>query len=224
LTQSQPNNQIHRIQKAGVHLLAQFSPSANNSRSAHATNFPTQPSIPSLEKHFDLNLTEQSDEMAQKAKKGVAKANISTLNNLHLGTLGLNILFILFSLLIKRRSFLAYVLFSLPSLFCQFTLEKTGRPKFDANTKALKSSGEDLAAPGLTEYMFDVVWVTWASLIVVILFGNWGWLIWSVVPVYGAYKGYGLLGMARGMMGGGQPGEVPGEQPVAGNRKQRRAA
>lgn len=162
--------------------------------------------------------------MAQKAKKGVAKANIRTLNNLHLGSLGLNIIFILFSLLIKRRSFLAYILFSLPSIFCQFTLEKTGRPKFDANTKALKSSGEDLAAPGLTEYMFDVVWVTWASLIAVILFGNWGWSIWSVVPVYGAYKGYGLLGMARGMMGGGQPGQVSEEQPVAGNRKQRRAA
>lgn len=162
--------------------------------------------------------------MAQKAKKDRAKANISTLNTLHIGTLTLNILFILFNLLIKRRSLFAYTLFSLPCAFCQFTLEKTGRPKFDANTKALKSSGEDLAAPGLTEYMFDVIWVTWASLLVVMLFGNWGWLLWGVVPVYGAYKGYGLLGMARGLTGGGQPGQMPEEQVAAGNRRQRRAA
>jgi len=162
--------------------------------------------------------------MAQKAKKDRAKANISTLNNLHIGTLIVNLLFLLFNLLIKRRSLLAYTLFSIPCIIVEYMLETTGRPKFDANTKALKSSGEDLAAPGLTEYMFDIVWVTWASLVVVMLFGNWGWLFYSVVPIYGTYKGYGLLGMARGMMGGGQQGQVPEEQVGAGNRRQRRAA
>lgn len=163
--------------------------------------------------------------MAQKAKKDRAKSNISSLNNLHIGTLTINALFILFNVLFKRRSLLAYALFSIPCLVAEFILETTGRPKFDPNTKALKSSGEDLAAPGLTEYMFDIIWVTWLSLICVILFGNWGWVVWSVVPVYGAYKGYGLLGMARGMMGGAQKGQMPDEQAAtAGNRKQRRAA
>jgi len=42
--------------------------------------------------------------MAQKAKKGVAKANVTTLNNLHIGTLTVNVVFILFNLLWKRRS------------------------------------------------------------------------------------------------------------------------
>lgn len=107
----------------------------------------------------------------------------------------------------------------------EYILETTGRPKYDGNTKALKSSGEDLAAAGLTEYMFDIIWVTWLSLVCVILFGNWGWLLYSVVPIYGAYKGYGLLGLARGMMGGAQKGQMPEEQvAMAGNRKQRRAA
>ena len=162
--------------------------------------------------------------MAQKAKKDRAKANISTLNNLHIGTLSVNALFILFNLLLKRRSILAYGILSIPSLVAEYILESTGRPKFDPSTKALKSSGEDLAAPGLTEYMFDIVWVTWFCLVAVILFGNWGWIFWSVIPIFGAYKGYGLFGMARGMMGGAQAGQVPQEQPVAGNRKQRRAA
>lgn len=162
--------------------------------------------------------------MAQKAKKDRAKSNITTLNNLHVGTLSINVIFLLFSLLIRRRSLLVYFILSIPCFISQFILERTGRPSFDPNTKALKNSGEDLAAPGLTEYLFDVIWMTWASLVAVILFGNWGWLLWATVPIFGAYKGYGLLGMARGMMGG-QGQQMPDEQvPMAGNRKQRRAA
>jgi len=72
--------------------------------------------------------------------------------------------------------------------------------------------------------MFDVVWITWASLLAVMLFGNWGWLLWAVVPIYGGYKGYGLMGMAKGMMGGGQQGQMPEQQASTGNRKQRRMA
>ncbi|TVY20466.1 SRP-independent targeting protein 2-like [Lachnellula arida] len=166
--------------------------------------------------------------MAQKAKKDRAKANISTLNTLHITALTLNAAFILFSIFIRRRSFLTYTILSLPSLIAEFILETTGRPKYDATTKALKSAGEDLAAEGLTEYMFDVIWVTWASLVAVVVCGNWGWLVWGVVPVFGVWKGWGLLGMARGMMGGGQggQGQAPEGQMAAGqgNRKQRRAA
>jgi len=164
--------------------------------------------------------------MAQKAKKDRAKSNTSTLNNLHIGTLSLNIIFILFSLLFRRRSWLVYTIFSLPSFVAQYILETTGRPKYDPQTKALKSAGEDLAALGLTEYMFDIIWVTWASLVMVMLLGNWGWVVWGVVPVYGAWKGYGLLGMARGMMGGASQGQMPTEEQVqaGGNRRQRRAA
>lgn len=162
--------------------------------------------------------------MAQKAKKDRAKANVSTLNNLHIGTLSLNVIFILFSLFWKPRSMLAYGIISIPSLVAEYILESTGRPKFDPSTKTLKSSGEDLAAPGLTGYMFDIIWVTWFCLVSVMIFGNWGWICWSVIPAFGAYKGYGLLGMARGMMGGAQAGQMPQEQPVVGNRKQRRAA
>ncbi|RFU28091.1 hypothetical protein B7463_g8253, partial [Scytalidium lignicola] len=161
--------------------------------------------------------------MAQKAKKDRAKSNISALNNLHIGTLSLNAIFLLFNFLIRSRSLLLYTILSIPCFICEYMLETTGRPKFDPQTKALRSSGEDLSAQGLTEYMFDVVWVTWLSLVMVIIFGNWGWIIWAVVPIYAAYKGYGLFGMARGMMGG-QGQQMSQEQaPVAGNRKQRRA-
>lgn len=162
--------------------------------------------------------------MAQKARKDRAKSNISALSNLHIGTLTLNILFLLSNFVWRRRSLLLYTLFSVPSIVCEFILERTGRPSY-ANG-SLKSAGEDLAAEGLTEYMFDVIWVTWGCLVAVILFGNWGWLLWAVVPAYGAVKGYSLLGLAKGVMGGAQGQGMQGvEEPVpAGSRKQRRVA
>jgi hypothetical protein len=162
--------------------------------------------------------------MAQKAKKDRAKSNTAALNSLHIGSLVVNVAFILFSLLIKRRSFFAYFIFSIPALIAEFILETSGRPKYDTETKALKSAGEDLAAPGLTEYLFDVIWVTWFAVVSVIIFGNKGWFVWAVVPAYGAYKGYGLLGLARGLRGAGQTGQLPPEEQVQGNRRQRRAA
>ena len=135
--------------------------------------------------------------MAQKAKKDRAKSNTAALNNLHIGTASVHALFLAFHFLFRSRSLLAYGLFSVPSLICEYVLETTGRPKYDPDTKALRSSGEDMAAPGLTEYMFDVIWVTWASVVSVIIFGNWGWLLWAVVPAYGLYMGSGLLGMGK---------------------------
>lgn len=168
--------------------------------------------------------------MAQKARKDRAKSNETTLKNLHIGSLTVNGIFLLSHFLFRSRSLLFWFILSIPSFLCQYTLEKTGRPSYDASTKALKASGEDLAAPGLTEYMFDVVWVTWAAAVLVTLFGNWAWIFWTIVPAYGLYKGFGLMGAAKSMaglggMGAGAGGDAAGAGAApAGNRKQRRAA
>lgn len=168
--------------------------------------------------------------MAQKAKKDRAKSNTSTLNTMHLSALTLNILFLSLSTLWLKRSLTLYIGLSIPAFICQFILERTGRPSYTADGKTLIKSGEDLAAPGLTEYMFDVIWVTWACLIAALVFGNKGWFIWLVVPIYGAYTAWGLFGKARGMMGGmqgpgaGAEGVGSQQQQQSLNRKQRRMA
>ncbi|KAJ3941668.1 uncharacterized protein N0V96_008382 [Colletotrichum fioriniae] len=142
--------------------------------------------------------------MAQKAKKDRAKSNATTLNNLHIGSAVVNVAFLIFYFIFKSRSLFWFILLSAPALICEYT------------------SGEDLAAAGLTEYMFDVVWVTWASVVLVILFGNWGWFLWLAVPAYGAYAGYGLLGAGKRMA---QMGAANSEEPAPpANRRQRRAA
>jgi hypothetical protein len=155
--------------------------------------------------------------MAQKARKDRAKSNATALNNLHIGTATLNFFFLLLHFF-RSRSLFAYVLFSIPSVICEFILERTGRPSYlDGN---LRSAGEDLSAEGLTEYMFDVVWVTWGCLVVVMLLGDWGWTLWAVIPAYGGLKGYGLLRMARGVMGGAEIQPVE-ESTATGSRRQR---
>lgn len=166
--------------------------------------------------------------MAGKARKDLAKSNAEKLKNLHLVSLALNSTFILVSLLTRSRSLLTYGILSAPAFGAQYVLETSGRPKYTTlNGKtSLRTAGEDLGAPGLTEYMFDIIWVTWACLISALVVGNKGWWLYAVVPVFAVWKGWGLLGAARGMMGSGNRGQVQGqeEQVPAMNRKQRRAA
>lgn len=160
--------------------------------------------------------------MAQKAKKDRAKSNAAALSTLHIGTLIAHVLFLASHFLFRSRSLVTYGLLATPSLICEYVLEVSGRPKFDPATGSLKSSGEDLAAQGLTEYMFDVIWVTWASLISVILFGNWGWLLWTILPAYGLYLGSGLLGFGRQRLAQMQGADEAPAQ-AQGNRRARRA-
>ncbi|PHH62929.1 hypothetical protein CDD81_6562 [Ophiocordyceps australis] len=161
--------------------------------------------------------------MAQKAKKDQAKNNAAALSRLHLTSLALNLVFLLFRFaLAPSRSLVAYVVLSIPAFACQYALEAAGRPRFDAASGALRTAGQDLAAPGLTEYMFDVIWVTWGCLFAVIFAGNWAWLLWAVIPAYGVYLGSGLLGLGRQKMAQMQADGQPG--PSQGNRRSRRAA
>ncbi|KAK0622882.1 hypothetical protein B0T14DRAFT_535894 [Immersiella caudata] len=164
--------------------------------------------------------------MAQKARKDRAKSNSTALNNLHIGSLIVNLLFFTLHFVFRSRSLFWWFLISIPSFVCQGFMEWSGRPSYDPQTNALKKSGEDLGAQGLTEYMFDVIWVTWGVTVLVALFGNWAWYLWAIVPVFGIYKVFGMASaakkMASGMSGAGMDGASAGA-PV-GNRKQRRAA
>ncbi|OAA65745.1 DUF788 domain containing protein [Niveomyces insectorum RCEF 264] len=169
--------------------------------------------------------------MAQKAKKDRAKSNAAALANLHLGAFIVNATFLLAHFFFRSRSLVLYLVLSLPSFLCELFLERAGRPRYDSVTGALRTSGEDLGAAGLTEYLFDVIWVTWGTAVAVILFGNKLWLLFAVVPAYGAYKGYGLLGATRQMaamqgLGGAGAGAGSGGGGGGGapSRRQRRAA
>ncbi|RPB02104.1 hypothetical protein L873DRAFT_1826838 [Choiromyces venosus 120613-1] len=137
--------------------------------------------------------------MANKAAKQLARANTATLNRTHLTTLTLHTLFILYRLLYRSGSWSKYVILSLPSLVIEMYLERLGRPKYaPGGDGMLVSAGEDMEAKGVTEYMWDIVYVTWGVLGLVGVAGEWGWWVWAIVPMYAIYL---AVGMYRGMSG-----------------------
>lgn len=167
--------------------------------------------------------------MAQKAKKDLARANAASLKTLHLLSILVNALFLLNAALRRNsRSLRLYLILSAPALASQFVIERSGRPTRDAHG-GVRSPGQDLAGGGLVGYLFDVVWVTWACVVLVVLFGDGAWWLWAVVPAYGGYQAVQLLGKARGLTGMGGMGGMGGTEgeaapPSGGGRKQRRAA
>lgn len=79
-------------------------------------------------------------------------------------SLFLRLLFRQSSLPPSQGSLLIYVLTYLPALFLSRYLENIGTARRDPTTGTLISSGEDLSQPGVTEWCFDILYVTCAPL------------------------------------------------------------
>lgn len=94
------------------------------------------------------------------------------------------LLFFFFQSQRTRSHAMLYALTSLPSLFLTFQLMSMGRPRFSP-TGALISPGDDLSQAGLTQYMMDIVFVTWATQIIGCVWSRGWWLYASVG--YNAY-------------------------------------
>ncbi|KAK6457892.1 uncharacterized protein RJT20DRAFT_27328 [Scheffersomyces xylosifermentans] len=130
--------------------------------------------------------------MASQSSKKLAQANTTTLNQLHIISGVINVLTLLIVYFVQRpKNYKPWVLFSLPSWFFQYTIEKSGRPTYH-NNKLIRS-GEDIHHEGLYEYFFDVIYVTWLLDILMVIFGtNYVWLLYLVIPGYAGYKLFGF--------------------------------
>ena len=120
--------------------------------------------------------------LLQKAAKALAARNTATLNRTLLITLVVNVIFILFRVIIFKRSFTSkslfrYILLSSPSWLVQFWFERIARPHYYPNGE-LKQSGEDLQAKGLTDWMWDVLYWTYGCVILAALVGDYAWWFW----------------------------------------------
>ena len=73
----------------------------------------------------------------------------------------------------------------------------------------------------MTEYMFDVLYWTWGTLVAVLIFGDYAWWLWVVVPLYTLYLLVTTFGsLKRGMAGlSGQGGDATQGDPS--NRQQK---
>ncbi|KAI9370570.1 hypothetical protein BJX61DRAFT_85825 [Aspergillus egyptiacus] len=161
--------------------------------------------------------------MAQKATKSLAARNSAVLQRTHLISLALHALHLALHFVFNRpRSLKYYYLLALPTLLIEFYLDRIGRPTYTADG-GIRSPGEDLGAAGLTEYMWDVLYWTWGCIGTVCLFGERGWWLWIVVPLYSVWLAYSTVtGMRSGLAGFGAGAGAGGEASGAESKRQKK--
>ena len=111
---------------------------------------------------------------------------------------------------------------SAPALGLEYWLESIARPQYDAQG-SLRKAGDDLDAPGLTEFFWDVIYWTWINLIAVVIIGNRAWWFYLVVPAYAGYAAFttarGVKGMLGGMAGAGGEGDGSAQAQAQSKRQ-----
>lgn len=122
---------------------------------------------------------------------------------------------LLFRSTFTTRSLTLYALLSAPQLLINLYFERLSRPTLTPDG-VVKRAGEDLDAKGLTEYMWDVVYWSYACIAFAAVLGDWAWTLWAVIPAYSAWAAWTTY---TGMRGGYQDAAgVP--QPQAGSKRQ----
>lgn len=137
--------------------------------------------------------------MAGKSSKKIAAKNAAILKQLDV------LVITVLSLTILRKLFtnglsscIKPLIFNVPMLVCFYILEKSGRPKYEVSDAThgkykLVSEGLDLESGGLTEYMFDFVYVSLFCNLGTVIFNTmkW-WFLVLICPTFILYKLYGL--------------------------------
>jgi hypothetical protein len=156
---------------------------------------------------------------SQKATKTLAASNTARLNQTLYLTLSIHLLFWLLRLLtrsLSRKSLVLYILLSAPQLLLQLYFERLSRPTTTPEG-GIKRAGEDLDAPGLTEYMWDVIYWSWLCIVMAALVGDKAWWLWLVIPAYSAYAAWGMY---TGMRGGGHHFDAAGVPQSGPSKRQ----
>lgn len=157
----------------------------------------------------------------QSAKKQVA-SNTKILKEIHRVTGASFAVFAFFIFVVRRPgSWKPFVFFALPALLSLYILEKTGRPLVDAAGKVVRT-GQDLQQEGLTEYFFDVIYLTVILNILSIVFNSTKvWWLYIVVPGFAAYKLYALVNYGKQLFGGGKSSAVTEPTPAEDQKSNR---
>ena len=120
--------------------------------------------------------------MAQKAAKRTASRNREILNKTHFTALGVHLFYFVLRLVLSsslsKTSVLLYFIFTAPSLAIELLFEINSRPRNASSSSNSPRPGEDLSAPGLTEWMWDVTYWTWGCIVMVALVGDWAWFLY----------------------------------------------
>ncbi|CCE90937.1 Snd2p TDEL_0C00480 [Torulaspora delbrueckii] len=162
--------------------------------------------------------------MAGKAGKKQAQTNLAVLSRLYQVSLPIVALAILKQFYLGEGfgALLRFALLHVPMIGCIYVLDKSGRPHFDSKGKLLREGSDLSQTGGLTEYLFDLVYLS--------LFGDFGkilfstnklWYVLLLVPVYAGWKLYGLKNQFMQKQQQQQQQQQQAPQPEAEARSKR---
>ncbi|KAH9978014.1 DUF788-domain-containing protein [Lactifluus volemus] len=137
--------------------------------------------------------------MANASAKRIASQNEAAIKNMLYGHVLSNLLPLLIRILFQWQDFQpskkAITFYCLTLALSQFLyqyLKKTGTPKRDP-TGNLVSPGDDLNHPGMTEWIFDILYISWFAQVGSAILGEWFWWIYLAIPIFVIYKLWNTL-------------------------------
>jgi len=91
----------------------------------------------------------------------------------------------------------------MPSFVIEYWFERIARPAYEGvgNDRILKKAGEDLDAKGLTEWMWDLLYWTWACVALATIVGNKAWYLFILAPIYSIWLAWSTVAGARQGLG-----------------------
>jgi len=138
--------------------------------------------------------------MANASAKKTAAQNETAIKILKIGMLVSNISYFILRLILPYRTFpptwrqlTPYIMTAIPEFVLFQHLTSTGSPKREPTTGALLAPGEDLSQRGVTEWCFDIIYITWVCQIGSALIGEFVWWLYLSIPIYAAYKAWRTL-------------------------------
>ncbi|KAF8221100.1 DUF788-domain-containing protein [Tricholoma matsutake] len=133
--------------------------------------------------------------MAHASAKRIANQNETAIKTLKFGMIVPTIISLVLRFLLRKDtlppskgSLAIYIVTFFPAFFLSNYLVKIGTTRRDPTTGTLISYGEDLSQTGVTEWCFDILYVTWTCQIGSGAFGEWFWWLYMVIPMYAVYK------------------------------------
>lgn len=122
--------------------------------------------------------------MANQSLKKIHGENQKLLTILKFGTVFVNLSFLILKWALWNESLtywimVFYGLSASIALYLTWMLYQTAQPVYQDNQ--LVSVG-DLNLPGLTQYAFDIIYITWLTHLLAI-FTNYAWFLYSIVPL-----------------------------------------
>lgn len=158
--------------------------------------------------------------MANAAAKKLAGTNAKELEKLHKISLAVFGAALILNY-IRGRSLRPLFFYSIPEMVMEYIIEKNSRPKYVDGQ--LVNPGGNINQSGLTEYMLDVIYMSWICQCISILFGSRAWWLFLLVPIFLGYKAVTLLFAGKKMLSGmGAGAEAPQSgEPTMSKRQEK---